>query len=143
MNDILTTTEPKYLTINFKLPNHANELSKADDIIEKLKIKLRKMVTTNTINGEVHTVLFEEIVRVLDYVGRLSIPLFDIEEEFEAMYVLQYAHSPELGKRLFYDHYDKLHHPYTLLKNRCYKLLEELDEFYIDVNKSNPPNWKD
>jgi hypothetical protein len=123
------------------LPNHSKELSKAEEIIEKLKSKLKLMEKNKTITDKKHTELYEELIRILDYVGRLSEPFFKIEEELEHKYVLQYPKSPELAKKLWNDHYEELHHPYTILKNRCFRLLEELDDLYIHTFKKNPPNW--
>ena len=39
------------------------------------------------------------------------------------------------------EHYEKIHHPYDILKNRCFKLLDEYDELYFKLNKTTPPNW--
>lgn len=133
--------EQEFITYDFKLPNHSNELSKADDIIQKLKQKITKLQTTKVLDDKTHVCLYEEVIRVLDYLGRLSMPAFGIEEEMERMYTLKFHHSPELGKKLWLDHYDIVHHPYTLLKNRCFKLLDELDELYIALYGKNPPNW--
>ena len=133
--------EQEFIVHDFKLPNHGNELSKADDIIEKLKKKLQVFQTQKAIDDKTFGVFYEEIIRVLDYVGRLSMPCFAVEEELEQMYVLKYHKFPELGRKLCFDHYEKIHHPYTLLKNRCFKLLDELDETYKALYKKNPPNW--
>ena len=130
-----------FIKHDFNLPNHATELSKAEDVIEKLKNKLKKIQQNKSITDKLHTELYEETVRVLDYLGRLSIPAFEIENELERMYILQYPKSPQLAKKLWLDHYDSLHHPYTLLKNRCYHILEELDCTYRKKYKANPPNW--
>jgi hypothetical protein len=133
--------EQEFITVDLKLPNYSNELSKANDVIEKLKKKIDKITIDKTIDDKLHTDLFEEVIRVLDYVGRLSMPAFAIEDDLERMYIKQYLHSPELAKKLWLDHYEKIHHPYTLLKNRCFKLLDDLDEVYIKVHKKNPPNY--
>lgn len=127
---------------DFNLPNHENELSKAGDVIEKLKTKLSKYKSTRNINDKEFVAFYEEIIRALDYVGRLSMYVFTVEEEMEVMYVKQYIHSPTLAKTLFFDHYDTLHHPYNLLKNRCFKLLDELDKLYEELYEKKPPNWK-
>ena len=79
---------------------------------------------------------------MLDYVGRLSMPAFKIEDELEQMYVLQFKHAPQMGKKLWLDHYEDIHHPYTLQKNRCFRLLELLDAAYLEKFGKNPPNWK-
>jgi hypothetical protein len=127
---------------NLILPDHNEELSKAETIIEKLKNKLKIIQTQKRINDKIHTQTYEEIIRVLDYLGRLSMPAFNIEDQLEALYTKQYIHTPELAKKLWLDHYDKILHPYSLLKNRCFRLLDELDTEYIKRNKQYPPNWK-
>jgi len=132
----------EFITHDFKLPNHSNELSKAEGIIEKLKTNITKLQTTKVLDDKTHVSLYEETIRVLDYLGRLSMPAFAIEDEMERMYTLKFQHCPELGKKLWLDHYENVHHPYSLLKNRCFKLLEELDELYRKIYKKDPPNWK-
>lgn len=135
------STEVQFIQHDFKLPDHTVELGKASDVIEKLKTRMQILITTKTLDEKTHTETFEETIRILDYLGRLSLPAFAIEDELESMYALQYKHSPELGKKLWLDHYDSIHHPYTLLKNRCFRILEELDEAYKKLWKKNPPNW--
>ena len=130
-----------FITHDFKLPNHHNELCKAEEIIEKLKNKFKLIQENKTIDDKNHDYLYNEIVRILDYVGRLSMPVFAIEEDIERLYIFQYPKSPVLAKKLWNDHYEEIHHPYTLLKNRCFRMLEELDEEYQEVHEKNPPNW--
>jgi hypothetical protein len=131
----------EFIKHDFNLPNHDNELSKAEDVIEKLKNRLKIIEIQRTIDDKTHTQMFEHVVRILDYVGRLSMPAFAIEDEMEEMYKMKFLHAPELGKKLWLDHYGNVHHPYNLLKNRCYKLLEELDAEYFKRHKKKPPNW--
>ncbi|MBN1183450.1 MAG: hypothetical protein JXB49_14250 [Bacteroidales bacterium] len=125
----------------FKLPDHSSQLKKADEVIESLKHNIKDLETNNNINDKIHSTLYEETVRILDYVGTLSIPVFRLEEEIESHYTMKFLNAPELSKKLFNDHYEKLHRPYTLLKNRCFKILEDLDELYLKRWKKNPPNW--
>ena len=133
--------ECEFITHDFNLPNHENELSKAEDIIEKLKQKIiLSEVMKMTDSKFIET--FEEVIRVLDYVGKLSLPAFAIEDEMEVMYDKQYRHSPALAKELWLNHYGNVHRPYNILKNRCYKLVDELDELYVGVHDKEPPNWK-
>lgn len=132
---------PEELLLDTKLPDHTVELAKADEIINNLKARLKTIETNKSITGNVHLLMYEETIRILDYVGKLSQPLFDLEEPMERQYVLHYKTSPELAKKLFNDHYERLHYPYTLLKNRCFKILEDLDgEYELRWNKK-PPNW--
>ena len=93
----------EFIKHDFRLPDHSAELSKAEDVIEKLKNRFKKIIETQSINGKIHTDLYEEIVRVLDYLGRLSNPAFAIGAELEALYVLQYPKSPQLAKKLWLD----------------------------------------
>jgi len=124
------------------LPVQVNELSKAEDIIEKLKSKFETVKLNKNITDESHTRLYEETIRVLDYVGRLSMPCFAVEDQLEEMYLIKFKRTPELAKKLWLDHYEVIHHPYTLLKNRCFRLLDELDSEYFKQHKKHPPNWK-
>jgi hypothetical protein len=133
--------ETQFIKHDFNLPDHSTQLQKAEEVINKLKDKLKNIETTKSITDELHTKLYEEVIRILDYVGKLSMSAFDIEEEIERLYTLQFQNSPQLGKKLCNDHYEKIHHPYTLLKNRCFKMLEDLDEEYKERWKKNPPNW--
>jgi hypothetical protein len=77
----MTIDREQFITHDFKLPCHSNELSKAEELIEKLKHKLEKIMNLNTVDDKSHDYLYNEIVRVLDYVGRLSMPAFKIEDE--------------------------------------------------------------
>ena len=134
---------PEVMTHDFNLPNHDNELSKAGDIIEKLKLRINKNINkVELITDKQFVGLYEELIMVLDYVGRLSMPVFAVEEQMEEHYKLKYLHSPELGKQLWLDHYENVHYPYTMLKNRCFKLLDEWDRYYKELYEKDPPNWK-
>lgn len=132
----------QFLGVEFlELPNHENELSKAEDLIAKFKNRLEVMIMQRTIDDKSHEDLYENICKVLDYVGKLSLPAFAIEDELEQMYLIKFKHSPQLAKKLWLDHYGHIHHPYNLLKNRCFRLLEELDAEYHKRHKKHPPNW--
>jgi hypothetical protein len=133
--------QERFIQHDFQLPDHNNELFKAEEVIEKLKNRLRIIKTKRIIDDKIHTSMFEQIIRVLDYVGELSLPAFGIEDDLEQLYIKRYPHCPVLAKKLWLDHYENVHHPYNLLKNRCYKLLEELDTEYFKQHKKQPPNW--
>lgn len=127
---------------NFDLTNHDKELSDADNLLNNLKLKVIDEIVNKTLDDNVHLILYEEIIRVLDYVGRLSMQVFEINEELEKQYFFKYKKSPAMAKELWLNHYDRLHRPYSLIKNRCFKLLDRLDNGYIDIYQKNPPNWK-
>ncbi len=126
---------------DYNLPDNSEQLKKVEVLINKYKKRLKLIQTQRIIDDKTHTEFYEDIIKVLDYVGRLSMPAFDIRDEMEAMYTKAFINSPELGKKLFLDHYENVHHPYNLYKNRCFKLLEDLDAVYYKINKKRPPNW--
>jgi len=133
----------EFIQHDFNLPNHDNELSEAGDIIEKLKNKINNCIESVEIVDDKQFVrTYEEVVMALDYVGRLSMSVFGIEDEMEELYKMRYISSPELGKQLFFDHYENVHRPYNTLKNRCFKLLDEWDNYYKLLYDKDPPNWK-
>lgn len=138
----LQTKELQFIEVDFNLPNHANELSKAEDIIGKLKTKISRDIAYHFIDDKKHDLYFEEVVKMLDYVGQLSVPAFTVSNDLEVMYILKFRHAPKLATKLWLDHYEQIHKPYSLLKNRCFRLLEDLDAAYIIKFKKNPPNWE-
>ena len=134
--------EVAFLNTSFNLPNYTNELQNAASAILKLKEEIFLINLNKNIDDRSHEIMFERIVKVLDYVGNLSQPSFEIEDELEKIYIMNYSHSPELAKKLWQDHYESIHHPFDLLKNRCFRLIEELDAIYHSLNKKHPKNWK-
>ena len=137
-------SEPEFITHDFNLPCHDNELSNAGDKIKKLKTELNKIISTvEFIKDDESVDFFDEIVRVLDYVGRLSMPAFAIGDELQEMYKMKFIHAPELAKQLWLDHFENVHKPYNLFKNRCFKMMEDLDKYYVSLYDKNPPNWKE
>jgi hypothetical protein len=131
----------QFIKYDFNLPDHTIELQKATEVIDELKMKFKEIQKTKSIDGKKHTALYEETIKILFYIGKLSEPAFKIEDEIEILYTLEFMHAPELGRKLCNDHYEQIHYPYNLLKNRCFKLLEDLDEEYYKVWKKHPPNW--
>lgn len=130
-----------YLSKDLSLPNHSNEICKAEEAVEKLKRAVKELHESNQINDKSHTAMYEEIVRVLDYLGKLSMSAFNVIDVLENLYLIKYKHAPALAKQLWLEDYDRIHHPYSILKNRCFRLLEDLDELYIEKFKKFPPNW--
>ena len=63
-------TEENFITHDFKLPNHHNELCKAEEVIEKLKNKFKKIERTKTINDKNHDELYNEILLRRNEPGR-------------------------------------------------------------------------
>lgn len=130
------------INLNLNIPNHASKLKQAEEKIKNLRKEIDYIKSNSTITDKKHTDLYEEVVHALDRVGRLSNSVFDIRDELEQRYKTAYVKATRLGFTLFEEHYSKLHHPYSLLKNRCFTLLEELDKVYIKKFKKYPPNWE-
>jgi len=128
--------------IDFNLPNHESELCDAEEAIEKIKNIVIKITVTNTITDKLHNYYYEEVIRILDYVGKLSMPASKLNDDIERMYRLKFPKSPKLAKQLWLDHYGLIHRPYNLIKNRCFRILDELDNSYILKFGKVPPNWK-
>ena len=132
------------IKIELDLPDHTKELEETDEYIKNLKVKLadyKKTRLTQPMSVKQHTTLYEEIIRGLYYLGYLSQPAFDVEDTIEQKYFEVYKHAPELAKTLWWKHYEKVHHPYTLFKNRLFKMIEDLDELYISIHKCTPVNY--
>jgi len=136
------SNQQEFITHDFNLPCHDNELSKADDVIGKIKFSFNKHNRKKTLSDAQFIMLYEDTIKVLDYIGRLSMFAFAIEDEIEELYKMKFLHAPQLGKALWQEHYQGIHHPYNLLKNRCFKILDELDELYQIIHSKHPPNWK-
>ena len=129
-----------YLSINLDLPDHSEELKNAEESINKIKNELKLIINEKSITDELHEILFEKIIYLLDYVGQLSVTAYDIANKLEELYYKTYPHSPMLAKKLWQEHFTHIHHPYNILKNRCFRLIDELDLEYYNVHHKDPPN---
>ena len=132
--------EPEFITHDFKLPVHDNELSNAGDKIEKLKIRLNKTITNSEpITDKEFVNVFEEIVRVLDYVGRLSIPAFNIGDKMQEMYKMKFLHAPQLAKQLWLNHFENIHKPYLTCTATCHSVSpgKSLNQLYSSFKFTN------
>ena len=132
----------QFIIHDFNLPNHESELCDAEETINKIKLKLLIIYRENSINDFIHEYYYEETMRILEYIGRLSTPALTLSQKIEEMYVLKFPHSPALAKQLWLNHYRDIHHPYNILKNRCFRILYQLDNEYFKSYNKFPPNWK-
>ena len=126
---------------DFNLPDHNKELSNIEHNIGRIKILFGEINKNGSITDKIHDDLYEKTIKILSYLGKLSTPCFAISRELEEMYIFNYPKSPKLSKKLWLDHYRKIHHPYSFLKNKCYSILDNLDDEYNRVHKKHPPNW--
>jgi len=131
--------EISYLEINLNLPDHSQQLHEAEQYVNNIKQKLKECTNNKQISLKTYEILYDKITRALLYVGTLSMPVFNVEEKIENTYLETYKHAPELGKKLWLEHYGQIHHPYNILKNRLFRLFDQLDELYIKLNRKHPP----
>lgn len=132
------------IQIDLDLPDHSKELQDVDDYVKLLKANLadyKKLRTTEPMSTKQYSVLYDQILRGLYYLGSLSLPAFATEDIIEKKYFEVYRHAPELAKKLWWDHYETIHRPYTLFKNRLFKMIEDLNELYILIHKCPPPDY--
>lgn len=125
----------------FSFPNNTEKLARIEETIDYYKLKIKKISETNRIDGDTHSYYYNLICKELDNIGNLSLPALDCFDKLEEMYLLKFPKSPELAKRIWMDHYRDINRPYSLLKNRCTNLLNELDHAYRVKYKSDPPNY--
>jgi hypothetical protein len=125
----------KFLAINLNIPNHIEELKKVDVYLTGLNKKINSLKTNKAINKNVHQEYLDKIVHVLLYVGGLSNPAFSIYETLEDTYTKTYKKSPQLGRKLWLEHYEEIHRPYNHLKNKCYRVIDVLDKVYLSKHR--------
>lgn len=128
-------------TIDISIPNHTNELIEVDEAIEDIKFKINLISTQNLMDDELHDMLFEDTMKILVFIGDMSVHAFNTFNPLEEAYVMKYPKFPAMSKKLWLEHYDKLHHPYDLRKNRCFTIIDKIDNIYINKYHKNPPNW--
>ena len=121
------------------LPPNDQKLNYATTVIEKFKKRVVYHKSIRAMSEKEYIDLHTLIVQVLEYVGELSMPAFNVQEELEKRYYRMYKHAPELAKKLYLEHYHDIHRPFNTLKNRCFTLLEEMDKNYFNINHKHPP----
>lgn len=131
----------QFLELDLEIPDNSEELKHANDTLINIKNKFTYYQKAKIIDDESHEIMYEATMKVLDYVGRLSIPLNDYSKTIENAYIKQFPHAPALAKTMWLKHYENIHHEYNLIKNRCFRLLDEIDDEYMKQMKKVPPNW--
>lgn len=131
------------LDLDFKKPDHTKELEKAKSIIGDIQSRVKEILNPNNcfcLTENNYSTLTEEIIDMLDYVGNLSMWVFKVEFDIEDAYINAYGKSQET-KIAWYNHYIELHLPYSEQKNKCFRLLDDLDDEYIEKLGKFPPNY--
>jgi hypothetical protein len=118
-------------SINIELPDNTEKLNNIEKYIKTLNSRFKLLVNNNEFSKKKYEIIHDLIVETLIMLGDLSLPALDVVDELEKKYILAYPNSPKLAKKLWLDHIDKINHRYDLLKNRCYFLIDDLEEEII------------
>lgn len=135
-------SKEKLLNLELDLPDQTEELTNTEYALGEIKTRFREIQKNKSIDEDIHEELFEEIMILLDYLGYLSQSAFKLRDYIEDEYFKKYKNAPALAKVLWQEHYALIHRPYNILKNRCFRLIDELDKEYYNVHKTYPPNYK-
>lgn len=119
--------------IEVTLPNHDPELDNIENYINQLKQRYKLGKSNRLFTLKDYEKLQDLTIKTLELIGELSMPAFNVRDELYDKYVLAYKSSPQLAKKLWLDHYGKIHTRYNTLKNRCYKLLDDIEESIIKL----------
>lgn len=124
---------------DIEISSDNEKIKNATKTINKFKKRVLYHKSIRSLSEQEYKDLFILIIQVLEYVGDLSIPMFNIQDQLEKNYNRMYKSSPELAKKLYLEHYHELHRPYNILKNRCFTLLEDMEKYYFKINHKHPP----
>jgi predicted KAP-like P-loop ATPase len=134
-------TTNQLIDVNLNLPNYTDNLKEAESMLNAIRKDIIDVYLEDKLSDEIHEKLFDKIVIVLDWVGRMSMPAFNVHDQLEEMYMTIHCKAPKLGRMLFDKHYHNIHRPYSSIKNRCFNTIDELDVLYKEKFNKNPPNW--
>lgn len=118
--------------LHLEVPNHDEELEIINETINKYKHIINKNIKKKTLSEETYSYHHAVIMKCLYALGELSLPNFNLHDELKKKYNVHYKKTPELAKKLYLDHMSKIHKDYNLLKNRCFRLLDHLEEYAIE-----------
>lgn len=129
------------LNVNIDIPElNKQQLNDIDNKIDNIKKKFHLIKANNdSLSNDQYLTMYNFLHRILDKLGALSTPAFNQENEIEDLYISHYKHAPELGRTLYLECITKIHKPYDRLKNHAHDLIDEIEEYYIEINNSPPP----
>ena len=138
----MTMVNPsEFIKICIDLPDNKQKLSEIDFKLDQIRTRFIQLQLKGCITDNVHESMYDETVLLLDFIGKLSKPLFGIRNAVENEYFEAFRSSPKTARKLWYKHYEHIHKPYSSLKNKCYSILEELDDEFIKIHKRPPRNY--
>jgi len=121
---------------------YAKKLYICAEKIAKQKQKFITLKRQKRINDKQHDDILQETLNILFDVGDLSMGVFNQYDDLREKYTKENPRQIDVALKLFEKEYSERHKPYNILKNRCFRLIEELDSFYIEINGKNPNNLR-
>jgi len=120
-----------FIELNIEIPNQNVEINNIEKLIDRIEADIKYCkFSFNNFQSDYYK-YYNRIVDYLEYVGQLSLVIFNIEDIIEEKYFNHYRkENPEYVKKLWYAHYSELHKPYSRLKENCYRLIKTLDKRY-------------
>lgn len=93
--------------------------------------KIKPNTTIDDLEG-----LKDRTIDILLMFGDVSDPFFEIRDELKDKYTWRYISSPAIGRKIFLEHFANIHHKFDFQKNKCYDLIDEIDEFKFNLLKN-------
>jgi hypothetical protein len=117
----------------FNLPDYSLKLLEIDENIIFLKEKLNFYLKCHNLTKITYSDLYQEILNVLYFTGKLSTPAYNVRDELKELYFKTYRSSPALAKDMFLKHFEYIHRNYDLMKDKCFRLLDKLNNEYKNI----------
>ena len=122
----MTKKSNKPITVVDLLPNNEKHILRIESELYSMNTKIRQAEMNHELGERFIKEKKERLFKLLMEVGNLSQPAFDLRDKLENIYITKYKATPKLGKKLFLEHYSKIHKPYDKLKNSIWKSINLL-----------------
>lgn len=126
------------LNLNINIPDNSEQLNEINSSLENIKTQIKIHKENKSLPNNSFDTLYESIAKNLILVAELSRPLFNLQNHIENFYFNEFKKSPALAKELYLNHYADIHYKYNMIKNKCFKLFDDLDELYFKIHNSKP-----
>lgn len=108
------------------IPNNERKLIDIQSKVKNIGENIGKNQHNNNgkLDEEIRSKYNDILLNLLDQVGDLSIPAFEIRDVLEKNYITRHKGDHKNARKLFIKHYESIHKPYDQAKNNIWKLLE-------------------
>lgn len=134
-----------------KVENLENQLFLDKNKLQKIKNKI--VINLNNVDAifkypinfnlddQTYKDIHDDIALLLLQLADMSLSNTKTKDTLIEEYNFIYATMPKIAEQLIEE---RIYQPYfrdiDVLKNKCYKILDMLDDYYFKVNKKTPPN---